>query len=105
MREIGLYITDDSRRVDLLCAPKIVRTRKFVSALACAPTVVSTSYLDYALKHNKLPPPEKHLLHDREFEKQHKFRLHEALERAKQNKNHLLRNWTIFCTEKVTGGF
>lgn len=29
----------------------------------------------------------------------------EALERAETNKNRLLRKWTIFVTEKVSGGF
>jgi hypothetical protein len=105
LRELGLYITDDVKRVDLLCAPKIVRTKKFVSALACGPTIVGSSYLDYALRNNKLPPPEKHYLRDREFEKQHGFHLNEALERAKQNQKRLLRDWTLFCTPNVSGGF
>jgi hypothetical protein len=93
------------KNVDLLIAPSVVRTKKFVSALACGPTVVSTSYLDYALKQNKLPPPEKHILHDSSFEKQRGFRISEAVERAKQNKQRLLKDWAIFCTDKVAGGF
>ncbi|KAF2189689.1 hypothetical protein K469DRAFT_658761 [Zopfia rhizophila CBS 207.26] len=105
MREIGLFIMDQNKNVDILCAPKVVRTRKFVTAFASAPTLVSTSYLDSALKNNKLPPPEKHPLLDREFEKTHGIRLDEALERAKQNKKHLLKNWTIFVTEAVSGGY
>jgi hypothetical protein len=36
LRELGLFITDDFKKVDLLCAPKPVRTKKFVAALACA---------------------------------------------------------------------
>ncbi|KAF2264506.1 hypothetical protein CC78DRAFT_580288 [Lojkania enalia] len=105
LRELGVYVNDDHKRVDLLCAPKVVRTKKFVAALASAPILVSTSYLDYAIRTGKLPPPEKHLLKDPAFEKEHGFRLDEALERAKQNKRHLLKNWTIFCTNQVTGGF
>ncbi|KAF2733199.1 hypothetical protein EJ04DRAFT_544288 [Polyplosphaeria fusca] len=104
LRELGLFITEDARKVNLLCAPKVVRTRKFVSALATGPTLVSSSYLDYALKYNKLPPPEKHLLKDREFEKVHGIVMDEAVERAKQNRGHLLKNWTIYCTD-VRGGF
>lgn len=105
LRELGLFITDDFKKVDLLCAPKPVRTKKFVAALACAPILVSTTYLDYALKNNKLPPPEKHLLEARDFEEANGFRLDEAMTRAKQNKHRLLKDWTIFCTENVTGGF
>lgn len=105
LRELGLFITDDFKKVDLVCAPHPVRTKKFIAALACAPTLVSTSYLDYALKHNKLPSMEKHLLEARDFEEANNFRLSEALERAKQNKHRLLKDWTIFCTQNVGGGF
>lgn len=105
LRELGLFITDDFKKVDMVCAPHPVRTKKFIAALACAPTLVSTSYLDFALKNNKLPPTEKHLLEAREFEEANNFRLSEALERAEQNKHRLLKDWTIFCTQNVSGGF
>lgn len=105
LRELGLFITDDFKKVDLVCAPHPVRTKKFIAALACAPTLVSTTYLDYALKNSKLPPVGKHLLEAKEFEEANSFRFSEALERAKQNKHRLLRDWTIFCTQNVGGGF
>ncbi|KAF2833518.1 hypothetical protein CC86DRAFT_365393 [Ophiobolus disseminans] len=105
LREMGLFITDDFKKVDLLCAPKPVRTKKFVAALACAPTLVSTTYLDYALKNNKLPLPEKHFLDAKDFEDANGFRMDEAMDRAKQNKHRLLKDWTIFCTQNVAGGF
>lgn len=105
LRELGLFITDDFKRVDLVCAPHPVRTKKFIAAMACAPTLVSTSYLDYALKHHKLPPPEHHLLQDSKFEKANKFKISDALQRARQNKHKLLKNWLIFCTPNVAGGF
>lgn len=104
MRELGILITDDCKKVDLLCAPAVVRTKKFVCALACGPTLVSTSYLDHVLKHGKLPPLEKHVLSTREFEEQYGFRLDESIERARQNQKRLLRDWTIFCTSGVKGG-
>jgi hypothetical protein len=105
LRELGLFITDDFKKVDLLCAPKPVRTKKFVAALACAPTIVSTTYLDAALKSNKLPPPEKHLLEVKDFEEANGVRISEAMTRATQNKHRLLKDWTIFCTQNVAGGF
>jgi hypothetical protein len=73
--------------------------------LACGPTVVALSYIDYALKHNKLPPPEKHLLEDHQFESDHGFTLSESVARARQNQKRLLKGWTVFCTDAVTGGF
>ncbi|KAF2869945.1 hypothetical protein BDV95DRAFT_576694 [Massariosphaeria phaeospora] len=105
LRELGLFITEDAKKVDILCAPKGLRTKKFVSAIASAPIIVATSFLDSALKTNKLPSPEKHILADIAFEKTHGFRLKESLERAKQNKHRLLKDWTIFCTPGVAGGY
>lgn len=105
LRELGLLITEDFKKVDLLCAPKIVRTKKFVAAMACGPTLVSSTYLDYALKNDKLPPPEKYPIQDQDFEDTHGINISEAIDRAKQNKHRLLKDWTIFCTDKVAGGF
>jgi hypothetical protein len=105
LRELGLFITDDFKRIDLLCAPTAVRTKKFVAAMACGPILVSSSYLDFAIKHNRLPPPEKHTLEAPDFEKEHGFKLSEAIDRARQNKHRLLRDWTIFCTNNIAGGF
>ena len=105
LRELGLFITEDFKKVDILCAPHAVRTKKFVAAMACGPALVGSSYLDFALKNNKLPPPEKHAMDVRDFEKEHNFKMAEAVERAVQNKHRLFRDWTIFCTEKVPGGF
>lgn len=105
MRELGVFITDKYQKVDLLAAPKVVRTEKFVAALACAPTLISTGFLDYALKHGKLPPVEKFPLDTSEYEKENKIKMKDALERAKQNKHRLLKDWTIFCTKNVRGGF
>ncbi|KAF1923968.1 BRCT domain-containing protein [Didymella exigua CBS 183.55] len=105
LRELGLFITEDFKKVDILCAPNVVRTKKFVAAMACGPALVGSSYLDLALKNNKLPPPEKHPMDGREFEKEHGFKMADAIERALQNKHRLFRDWTIFCTEKVPGGF
>ncbi|PSN72777.1 BRCT domain-containing protein [Corynespora cassiicola Philippines] len=104
LRELGVFITDDFKKVDFLCAPKAVRTKKFVAALACGPTLVSSSYLDNALKNNKLPPAEKHLLQDKAFEKANGFLLEESVARAKKNQHRLLKDWTIFCTDAVAGG-
>jgi len=101
LRELGLFITDDFKKVDILCAPKVVRTLKFVASLACGPRLVTTEYLDYALKHNALPPLDKYPLQDRAFEKLHGIDMASALDRAKQNKHRLLKDWTIFCTSGV----
>jgi hypothetical protein len=106
LRELGIFITDDYRKVDLLCAPKVVRTKKFVAALADGPALVSSAFIDYVLKHNKIPAPEKFPIEEKkDFEKIHGINVEDAIERAKQNKHRLLKDWTIFCTQNVTSGF
>ncbi|KAL5393260.1 hypothetical protein DPSP01_000089 [Paraphaeosphaeria sporulosa] len=101
LRELGLYILDEPKRVDFLCAPKVVRTLKFVAALADGPQLVGSEYLDYAIKHNKLPDAKKYPLDYSEFRKQHDIDLSDAITRAKQNKHRLLKDFTIFCTQKA----
>lgn len=103
LREIGLYIIEEPKKgnIDLLCAPKVVRTLKFVTALADAPQLVNSEYLDYAIKHGKLPDAKKYPLDGSEFKKQHGIDLSDAVVRAKQNKHRLLKAFTIFCTEKA----
>ena len=104
LRMLGVQLTQDAKDVDILVAPKILRTRKFVAALASAPLVVDSKYLDTALKQNKLRD-EPRLLQDRETEGRFGFKLAEALERAKVNDRKLLRGWSIFVTKDVPGGF
>lgn len=104
LRQMGVRLTQDAKEVDILVAPKILRTRKFVCALASAPLVVDTTYLDYALKQKKLKESPQ-LLQDHDAEKRFGFKLSEALERAKINDGKLLRGWHIFVTEQVAPGF
>lgn len=104
LRMLGVQLTEDAKDVDILVAPKILRTRKFVAALACAPLVVDTKYLDSALKHNKLLEKPS-ILRDRETEERLGFKLADALARAKINDRQLFRGWSIFVTRDVQGGF
>lgn len=81
------------------------RTKKFVCALAMAPEVVSSEYLDYLLNatHNMRDPIENPLI-DREFEERFGLRLRDSIERARVNKQRLLKGWTIFLTPILRGG-
>ncbi|KAI6811909.1 branched-chain amino acid transaminase, partial [Hortaea werneckii] len=104
LRLLGVQLTDKPEAVDILVAPRILRTKKFVAALASAPLVVDSKYLDTALKQGKLPSKPA-LLHDRETEDRLGFRLSEALDRARTNRHKLLAGWTIFVTKDIQGGF
>lgn len=104
LRKLGIQLTQNVGEVDILVAPKILRTRKFVAALASAPLVVNTKYLDTALKQGKLMenPP---VLQDRDTEERLGFRLKDAIERAKLNQHQLFHGWSIFVTKDAPGGY
>lgn len=104
LRSIGVLLTTDPKEVDILVAARLLRTRKFVCALAGAPLVVDTTFLDSALKQKRLveEPP---MLKDRDGEQRMGFTLAESLERAKINDRKLFKGWSIFVTRDVKGGF
>lgn len=104
LRALGVQLTQDPKDVDILVAPKILRTPKFVCALASAPLVVDTKYLDAALKQKKLADKPS-ILQDRDAEKRMGFSLADALERAKINDRKLFRGWSIFVTRDIPGTF
>ncbi|TKA62325.1 hypothetical protein B0A49_09008 [Cryomyces minteri] len=105
LRNLGILLTQNASEATLLCAPKLLRTRKFIAALAGAPTVVSSGFLDFILKHNRIPPAVNYQISDRNNEERFGLRLCESLDRARQNNRRLLRGWTIFVTERIGGGF
>ncbi|KAK7513670.1 BRCT domain-containing protein [Phyllosticta citriasiana] len=105
LRAIGIHITEDPKEVNILCAPKIVRTKKFVAALSNAPAVVNTKFLDQCLKDKAVAPVEDYALQDKAGEKAQGIKLRETIARAEQNRHHLFRDWQIFVTEGVKGGW
>ncbi|KAK5108587.1 hypothetical protein LTR62_008163 [Meristemomyces frigidus] len=104
LRMLGVELTQDPLQVDILVAPAIKRTKKFVAALANAPLVVDTKYLDAALKQEKLTE-NPILLQDRKTENAMDFKLSEAIDRAKVNAHKLLEGWSIFVAKEIAGGW
>ncbi|EMD00828.1 hypothetical protein BAUCODRAFT_29207 [Baudoinia panamericana UAMH 10762] len=104
LRMLGVEVTQDPSQVNILVAPSIKTTRKFVAAIANGPIVVDPTYLDVALNQNKLVDDPK-LLQDELGETTWKFKLADGLERAKENQHRLLTGWSIFVTESIAGGF
>lgn len=105
LRALGILITTDPSKATHLAAPNIVRTQKFVTALAYAPLVISTEFIDACLEENELLEPEKYLLKDKENEKKFQFSLTDSHKLALKNANQLLHGRCIYCLENVTGGF
>ncbi|KAI4214615.1 MAG: hypothetical protein LQ351_003032 [Letrouitia transgressa] len=105
LREMGIMITQDSTNCTHVASPAIVRTKKFVCALARAPMIISTDFIDDCLAENERLDPQEYRLHDTAGEKRLGFKLDDALQKAKSNKGHLLRGISIFCTENIQSGF
>lgn len=105
LRSLGIIVTLDPARASHLAAPMIVRTHKFVTALAYAPTVISTEYIDACLENDEFLVAEKFLLKDRDNEKKLGVSLTLSHSRAIENRRQLLRGRTIYCVENLHGGF
>ena len=86
-----------------LAAPSIIRTQKFLTALAYAPVVVSTDFIRACLDQNRLLPAEQYLLRDPDAEQRLEVDLRQALVRAAANRRQLLKPVTIYCTPAILG--
>jgi hypothetical protein len=104
LRDLGIQIVQEGQPCDCLAAPHIVRTVKFLCALARGPTVISSTFIDKVLESGKVPPIEDFLLKDKKAEKQYKVDLARSAARAKSWRGKLLRGVPIYCTEKIRNG-
>lgn len=104
LRDLGIQVVEVGQPCDYLAAPKIVRTVKFLCALARGPTVISSAFIDKVLESGKVPSVEDFILKDKEMETQYNFDLETSAARAKANRGKLLRGIPIYCTEKIRNG-
>lgn len=82
----------------------MVRTQKFLCALASGPTIVSSDFIDNCVKNGEVPEVEDFLLKDKDNEKKFKLKLQDVVARAKANKRSLLRRVPIYCTSEIPNG-
>ncbi len=82
-----------------------MRTLKFVAAIAYAPTILSTNFIDACLEEDELLDPEEFVLQDKANEKKLGFSLQLSKERAKENRNRLLIGRAVYCLENIRGGY
>ncbi|KAK5190731.1 regulator of Ty1 Transposition [Exophiala xenobiotica] len=105
LRNLGITCTTEPSRATHLAAPRIVRTMKFVTALAYAPMVISTDYIDACLEANEQLDPKEFRLQDKENEQKLGVSLKLSRERAQKNQGQLLQGRIIYCLENIRGGF
>lgn len=102
---MGILTVHDFASCTHVASPHILRTQKFICALAHAPIFLSTDFVNDCLTQNKRLQPEDYMLQDPEGEKRLGCGLSDALARAKSNKGQLLQGYSIYCTEHIHGGF
>jgi hypothetical protein len=101
---MGILVTQDPNHCTHLAAPSLVRTQKFLCALACGATIVSTDFINECIATGELPSVEKFLLKDTQNEKRFQLKLKESIKRAKDNRRHLLHGVAVYCTEQIGNG-
>lgn len=104
MRKLGILVVQDPTTCTHLAAPKMVRTQKFLCALATGPVIVSSEFIDTCIRDGELPDTHDFLLHDEDSEKKFKLKLPDAISRAKANKRSLLRCVPVYCTAEIPNG-
>lgn len=101
---MGIQIVSEGQPCDYLAAPHIVRTVKFLCALARGPTVISSTFVDAAIETGEVPDVDDFILQDTETEERYGFELEKSVARAKANRGRLLWGIPIYCTEKIRNG-
>jgi len=98
-------VTQDPSRATHLASPNILRTHKFVTAIAYAPMILSIKYLEDSLDSEEPLDPSQYPLRDNANEKKFGFTLKQSTERAKKNGRKLFAGQTLYCVEDIHGGF
>ncbi|RDL42012.1 BRCT protein [Venustampulla echinocandica] len=104
LRELGIQIVQDPKKCTHLAAPAMVRTKKFLCALAMGPTIVRSDFIDACIKTGEVPDAEDFNLKDSDNEKKFKLKLKDVGRRAKANKRSLLKRVPIYCTQDIPNG-
>ncbi|PYH42109.1 DNA repair protein Rtt107 [Aspergillus saccharolyticus JOP 1030-1] len=105
LRDLGILVVQDAKKCSHLAAPSILRTPKFVNALAYGPVIMNIEFITQCLKQNALLDPADYALQDNASEEKYGFKLEDARANAKANKNKLLHGYQIYCVETIRGGF
>lgn len=105
LRDLGVIISEDYNKSTHIVAGKVLRTKKFICALARGVIPLSESYIDKSLAQKTLLDPDEYILNDPESEQHYGIILNKVLERAKYNRGKLLVGQSIYVLEGVTGGF
>ncbi|KAK9462452.1 uncharacterized protein V1516DRAFT_670305 [Lipomyces oligophaga] len=104
---LGVEIVTSPDVVTHVAAPKILRTEKFLCALAHGPSIITTEFIKDCLSADQLLPENKYILHDSEGESKIKCTLEDLLNRARileAKHESLFQDIVINLTPNIKGG-
>lgn len=105
LQELGIEIVSDAAMATHVAVPKVVRSAKFLTALAQGLEMISTTYIDHCLKEQEFLDPGDYQLSDVGEYRDQITSIADILRNAKVNKQKLLKGYVLYGTDKVTGGF
>ncbi|EIW75709.1 hypothetical protein CONPUDRAFT_112253 [Coniophora puteana RWD-64-598 SS2] len=102
LSKLGVRTTQTAAQCTHLVVKNVVRTEKFLSAMAVAPFIVTEEWAKDSAKAGTLLPEDKYSISDKTSEKKWNFKLADALERAKDGGGtRLFRGMVFYVTPKV----
>ncbi|EGN97163.1 hypothetical protein SERLA73DRAFT_161344 [Serpula lacrymans var. lacrymans S7.3] len=99
--KLGVKTTTRPNECTHLLTKNIVRTEKFLCAMAVSPYVLNEKWATASAAANQLLPEDKYILSDPEAEKKWGFNLTDALRRSKDHGCGLFAQMTFYMTAKV----
>ncbi|PSS00871.1 hypothetical protein PHLCEN_2v4098 [Hermanssonia centrifuga] len=99
--KMGAKFTQKPSECTHLVARSLVRTEKFLCAMATAPYVVTDAWVETCVSKNRIMPEEDFALKDPTSEKKYGFKLLDAIERSKANAGKVFAGKTFYLTPKV----
>ncbi|KAJ7072842.1 hypothetical protein C8F01DRAFT_1105429 [Mycena amicta] len=100
LAKLGARVTNKPTECTHLITTGVVRTEKFLCALASSPVIVTEAWAVESAAAKELLPVDDYLIQDEAGEERYKFNLEEALVRAKLLKGTLFKQHTFYMTPK-----
>ncbi|KIP02673.1 hypothetical protein PHLGIDRAFT_111799 [Phlebiopsis gigantea 11061_1 CR5-6] len=101
LTKMGVKFTTKPLECTHLVARAIVRTEKFLVAMAVAPHIVTDKWVEACVSKKKIMPEKDYILKDPDNEKRYHYKLADALSRAHKKGRKLFEGKTFYVTPKV----
>ncbi|TDL19364.1 hypothetical protein BD410DRAFT_792173 [Rickenella mellea] len=100
--KMGMKFTTKANECTHLIANNIARTEKFLCAMSHGPYIVMEKWAVNSVAAKRVMPERQYALVDAANEQKYRFKLSEALERARSSKDRVLEGHTFYVTPSVS---